>query len=131
MKKLLLALLLSFSLGAFAANPVSLDFELPHIDRMSNLNYGLEAAFDTELFLDYKQSIQIKDHPGMYEVNPLIGSHPTDAHYRNYFITASLLHLGITELMPEKYRTAWQTGGIIVEGIQLGKNKQLGLTIKF
>ena len=92
---------------------------------------GLELAFAMLMLIDYWQTRDIKNHPGYYETNPLLGKHPSDARIRNYFIGATVAHAAITYALPEKYRPAWQWGTIGVEAAVVLHNKGIGLKIAF
>ena len=78
-----------------------------------------------------KQTMDIKNHPGYYEMNPLMGKHPSDARLRNYSIAAIAGHVAITQLLPDQYRPAWQWGTIGVEAGYVLHNRSIGLKIAF
>lgn len=44
-------------------------------------------------------------HKGGYELNPLLGSHPSDTTLAVFGLCITGLWLGIAELMPDNYRT--------------------------
>ena len=92
---------------------------------------GLELTFAALMLVDYKQTMDIKNRPGYYEVNPLLGRRPSDARIRNYFIGATVAHAAITYALPEKYRPVWQWGTIAVEGVVLLHNRSIGLRVTF
>ena len=80
------------------------------------------AAFD----VDRRQTLQIKNVPGLYETNPILGQQPTDVGVNNYFIVVALVHTGIAYLLP-RYRTMFQAVTIGVEAGVIGNNYSLGL----
>lgn len=85
------------------------------------------AALGLVTYQDYKQTLDIKNHPGMYEVNPLLGRHPSDERVRNYFVGASLTTLAVLYVMPSKYRKYVIVGGLAMELSVTQGNKRLGL----
>jgi hypothetical protein len=112
-------LLVLFALSGCAAPP------------LSSKEWRLEAAFLTAGALDYAQTRDIKNHPGVHEVNPLLGRHPSDKQIRSYFLAAGLAHVGITRLLPRPYRVPWQLGTLTLQVITLQRNHQLGLRLDF
>ena len=91
----------------------------------------LEAITQTTLFVDYKQTLDIKRHQGLYESNPILGMHPSDARVRNYFLVSSILSLGIAHLLEGSSRTAFMTGEMSFELAVVKRNVGLGLTVRF
>lgn len=116
MRPFVLALLLA-SASAQAAEPLSAD------------EWKREAAFLVLGAIDYGQTRDIANHPGMYEYNPLLGDHPSDARIRNYFLAAGAAHLGITYLLPRRYRPTWQWGSLILEAGFVAHNYSVGLRV--
>lgn len=98
---------------------------------LSAKEWKLEAAFLTAGLIDYGQTLDIKNHPGMYETNPLLGRHPSDTRIRNYFIAAGLTHVGVTHLLPRKYREHWQLGTLILQVGAVDNNHRIGLRMDF
>jgi hypothetical protein len=121
---------------------------------LSKKDWALEGAFIAALLLDYGQTKDIKNYqtcsggdsifvlPGhtpkpvscssdYYETNPLLGSNPSDARIRNYFLAAGLAHIGITYLLPKEYRPYWQWGTLILELGYVAHNHQIGLKVDF
>jgi hypothetical protein len=98
---------------------------------LSESEIALEAAFLAAMAIDYGQTLDIKNHYGMYEKNSLLGRHPSDSRITNYFLGAAIGHVAVTYLMPRKYRPAWQWGTL---GLQIGtiyRNHQIGLRVDF
>jgi len=86
-----------------------------------------QAAVLATFAVDYKQTSDIKNHPGMYETNPLLGPHPSQRTIRAYFITAALVHTGVMALLPPDTRAAVQYGTIVLQVAVIGHNKYIGL----
>ena len=81
--------------------------------------------------LDASQTMQIKNLPHLEEKNPILGKHPSDKKIIAYFTTALLLHVGAVYLLPPAYRSYLQDGTIALEVVVIGRNKSLGMDIKF
>jgi hypothetical protein len=123
MKKAMIGIILSIGVLTCRADPL------------------LEAAFDAELVVDYAQTRSIHNfcldkHDGrvgctVHETNGLLGQDPSEARIRNYFLTAAATHALITYVLPEEYKKPWQIGTIVFEGVIIGRNKHLGLKLKF
>lgn len=43
------------------------------------------------LFGDYRQTLKIKLHPNLHEINPLLGLHPSDTKIAIYFILCAFI----------------------------------------
>lgn len=106
--------------------------DAPVIGDWSKADVALEAAFALTLLADHNQTKQIKNHPGLRESNPLLGDNPSDARIRNYFVGAMVSHVLVANALPSgKLRTAFQAGTIVLEVAIVGRNKRMGLRVKF
>lgn len=107
---------------------------LPHAqaaDRLSESDLmGLGAIVATYV-VDYRQTLDIKNHPGMYETNPILGKHPSDVRVRNYFIASGLTTLGVTYLLPKQLRPYLIGGVLTLEIGVIDHNKHIGLRTNF
>ena len=117
--KLLFLALCLFVLRAEAGEP------------LSGKEWGREAVFFAFGLLDYGQTMDIKNHPGMYERNPLLGENPSDVRIRNYFLGAAATHAAITYLLPRQYRPTWQWGTMLLEVGVVAHNYSIGLRVDF
>ena len=97
----------------------------------SRSDLAWQAAATLSLAADWAQSRDIARHPGMFEVNPVIGPHPSAARINTYFIVSALLDAGIARLLPSRWRRAWQVGTIGVEVLQVRNNAAIGLQVRF
>ena len=97
----------------------------------STRDIALEAAFMVVAVADYRQTLDIRNHPGYHEQNPLLGDHPSDVKVRNYFLAMAAGHTVITYLLPPKYRLAWQGSTLAIGVIVVHHNKMLGLSYSF
>lgn len=130
MKKLLLATLLATSLCSTIAYADDLDL-LPSKYQLSDKEIRNELIFAGTLLLDYAQTKDIKNHPGHYETNPILGRHPSDDRIALYFVAAGLGHYAVTKALPPEWRPAWQYGWIALEVLTILKNRQVGVNFAF
>jgi hypothetical protein len=153
MKKLLIALLLLPLLARAGDLP---DLGQPAFGRyeLSPGQLAAETAYLALWYVDYRQTMDIKNyclrqHPGgtrgpngivtypngdfcvPYESNLLLGSHPSDAKIRNYFLGLGIAHVAVTKVLPTEYRPYWLGAGIAVQLYTVIKNKRMGLTVNF
>ena len=115
--RILSALLLSSTL--FAGDP------------WSTKDKVLEGAFVAATVLDWRQTLDIKNHPGLHEQNSILGRHPSNSTVNTYFATSILLHAVVADQLHGKWRTAWQSVWI---GLELGtvqRNYALGIRLNF
>ncbi|MDH5232257.1 MAG: hypothetical protein OEZ58_20790 [Gammaproteobacteria bacterium] len=66
-----------------------------------------------------------------YEMNPVIGRCPNVHWVNTYFLGTALLHIGVANLLPQKYRRMFQAGTLGMELNFVNNNSNIGLTIKF
>jgi hypothetical protein len=90
-----------------------------------------EAAVLALFAIDARQTMDIKNVPGLYEVNPVLGRFPSDVRVRNYFLTAALVHVGVAHALPTKYRNWLIDGTLALEVVVIGNNKRIGLSARF
>lgn len=100
-------------------------------DRLSEADLVGLGAIGAAYVIDYRQTLDIKNHAGMYETNPLLGKHPSDVKVRNYFIASGLTTLGVVYLLPKEYRKYLIGGVLAVEVAVIGHNKHIGLRVNF
>ncbi len=81
--------------------------------------------------IDWRQTQDIVRHPNLYETNPVLGLHPTNARINAWFAASMATQIAIAYVLPEKWRAAWQYAGIGLEAVMVGNNKHLGLNVKF
>jgi hypothetical protein len=83
------------------------------------------------LLLDYSQTKDIKNHPNLYEKNPILGKHPTDKKINKYFLSVGIAHTLVAYNLPPDYRKTFQYATIGIEIVQIVKNRQLNLRFEF
>lgn len=89
------------------------------------------GAITAVYYTDYRQTIDIKNHPGMYETNFILGKHPSDVKIRNYFIASGVVTLGAVYLLPKHLRPYLIGGVLVLEVAVIGHNKRIGLRTNF
>jgi hypothetical protein len=97
----------------------------------TNKDKALEGAFVLATAVDWKQTLDIKNHPHLYEQNRLLGSHPTDKTINTYFVSSILLHAVVADQLHGKWRTAWQAVWIGFEVGTVQRNYALGVRLNF
>lgn len=117
MVRLLVLALLLFSNGAIA--------------QMTGTEIAKEAAFASLVLVDYRQTLDIKNRPGLYEQNPVIGKHPSDARLRNFCLGTVVGHLAVSYFLPRPYKAYWQNITIVIETGFVSQNARLGLSVNF
>jgi len=98
---------------------------------LSPIEQKREWLVYTTLALDAAQTLDIKNHPNLYETNPLLGRHPSDTKIVAYFIGAGFGHNAITKKLPTEYRAAWQYGWAALEIGTIIRNRKLNLRFNF
>jgi hypothetical protein len=96
----------------------------------------LEWAYQGAALADMLTTLDIKNHPGIHETNPLMGPHPSDDRVLGYFAAYDLLHYGITRILvdlnaPRSLVTVWELGTIGYETDLVVHNYRLGLRFAF
>ena len=82
------------------------------------------------LIFDYRQTIDIKNHPGMYEINPILGKHPSDIKITIYFILATLFYSFLAlKVLVAPILYFWLGGWAAMEIWAIQNNIKLGLKI--
>lgn len=90
-----------------------------------------EAAFAGLLVMDWQQTHDIGRHPGMYELNPLLGRHPSAGRIDRYFAASLAAHAVIAYALPAPQRRMFQNATVVAEAVVVGRNAYLGLRVTF
>lgn len=120
MKKLLMLLLMVFGVNSST-----------YASDWTEADTVRQGVVLTTFALDYAQTKDIKNHPGMYETNSLMGAHPSDARIRNYFVAASVVHTAIMYNVRPEWRRNLQYATIALEVAVILRNKRIGLHYQF
>ena len=88
----------------------------------------LQGVSTTLNIIDWGQTLDIADnHDKYYEINPIIGKHPSRGRVNTYFTLATLIKIGITHILPSKWRKWWLGANIMISGYLVNHNYQIGL----
>jgi len=66
-----------------------------------------------------------------YETNPILGRCPNTQWVNRYFIATALLHVGVANILPGKYRRLFQAGTMLMELNYVNSNANIGLKNSF
>lgn len=80
---------------------------------------------------DWRQTLDIENHAGLYEINPILGRYPSDSEINRYFLATALLHTGAAYLLPPAWRRLFQKLTIGLEAGTVERNYRLGLSVSF
>jgi hypothetical protein len=100
-------------------------------DEWSKRDIALESAWITLNIIDWSQTRYISKHPEFYESNPILGRHPSISAVDTYFAAGTLLHIGVTHILPSKYRPYWQMITIMGSGACVINNNRIGVGLNF
>lgn len=123
---LLATLFTTLALLPMAAHADSISFE-----PLSSIEIKRQIVVEATLYLDYLQTVDIKNHPGMFEKNVILGLHPKDNRVTAYFLLAGAGHYAVTRALPTEYRAPWQYTWIALEAATIINNKKIGLSFNF
>jgi len=90
---------------------------------MKILEYAILASAEFFLFWDMAQTLDIKNHPGHFETNKILGPHPSDSFVITYFCAIGLGAMVLWTVVPSPWRNVV---GIMtaVEAVQVWRNIQ-------
>ena len=84
------------------------------------------------LLTDMAQTLYIADNPDrFYEMNPLLGEHPSKEKVVGYFMGGIIAHTAIAMALPPKLRRIWQCVWIGVESLAIYHNYSVGVKLEF
>lgn len=97
---------------------------------------GLELGYLAAATADMSTTLDIKNHSNMQEMNPILGTHPSDARIVAYFVTTDALHALVTYGLiqgdvPTPIVHGWEYVTIGVEVCAAAHNYHAGLRFKF
>jgi len=90
---------------------------------------ALETAYLSLLAADYLQTRWIADNS--YELNPILGRHPSQAKVRNYFLGVAAGSLAVLEVLPSDKRRVALICMVGLEGATVARNLRIGVRFKF
>ncbi len=91
-----------------------------------------EIAWQGIHLIDWGQTLEAARQPDRYyEMNPILGKHPSVGNVNLYMATSLIVHPMISYFLPKKYRKAWQYISIGISGGCVIHNFNAGLKVKF
>lgn len=83
------------------------------------------------LFIDYRQTLDIKNHEGYFEINPILGKHPSDSKITIYFIICAVIVAIVPYfyLTPLTYQIGWFVFWAGMEIWAIQNNIRIGLKV--
>lgn len=101
-------------------------------DKWTKADMNYQVAYTVLHLIDWGQTRYISKHPNEhYEINPLIGKHPSIGRVNTFMISSLILHTGISYLLPSKYRRMWQISTGTVKSGLIIHNDSIGIKIDF
>ena len=95
---------------------------------MDGAHLALELAYQTALYADYRTSRYIVQHPETFhESNPLLGRHPSMDKLKLACAFTAVGHWAISEMIPDRYRNAWQGVTLSLQVGVVSNNLAIGL----
>ena len=105
-------------------------FPLP-VFAWDNADTQREVAWQLVNVMDWQTTLDIKNHPNLWETNPIMGRHPTDAQINLYMGGMAIAHYYISKRLKPKYRKYWQYLTIFGSTSAVVNNYGAGLRINF
>lgn len=101
-------------------------------DDWTPLNTQLEIAHLITHVMDFKQTTKIAKNPDKYyEVNLIMGKHPSISKVRNYFLLTAIAHPIVAYNLSSEHRSVWQISTSLLSLAAVLHNKSIGLTYNF
>jgi hypothetical protein len=107
-------------------------------DKWSKQDLALEATWLTLHAVDCAQTRWMAKHDWKWdgkdwrELDPLMfNDHPNTAQVNMFFAAGALAHVGITHVLPAKYRPYWQGIWIGISGATIHNNEKIGAGLNF
>jgi len=123
-----------FKLILFVTILIIFNKPLYAFDKWSKQDVVLQEIDTVFQVIDWLQTREIATNEDYYEAklaSKFIGSHPSTKAVDVYFLGTLLAKIGITHILPSKYRTYWQAGTIGLELYCVQHNYSIGIRIKF
>lgn len=90
--------------------------------------YLCVAATLALLFWDYRQTLDIKNHPGYFEINFILGNHPSDTKIVVYFILATAFYAYVSlQILTGTWLYVWLLVWAVMEIWAIQNNIRIGL----
>jgi len=104
----------------------------PNAEPMTAEQKVLQGTYLGVHAIDWSQTRTIAKNPDeFYEINPLMGKHPSTEEVDAYMAASALLHTGITMSLPSEYRKYWFGGSFVVKLNLINMNINAGIGMDF
>lgn len=109
----------------------------PWLDDETAFKYSRFGQVLPYMFKDWQQTREIKNHPNMYEMNPALGKHPSDAKIDGYFALSTILLFRLVAKLSEPWASSVADSIAYTERLVTEQNqdvyskKQTGKSIPF
>ena len=91
----------------------------------------LESAWQVLHVADWGQTRYISESADYWEVNPILGRHPSRREVDAFFVLTSVLHWVISDSVGARDRLRWQWISIGVKGGTVWRNWLIGVRVQF
>lgn len=95
----------------------------------SKTDWALQTAYTTAAIYDWRQTLEIKNHPELIETNPFLGRNPTDQEINTMIPVGILAHWLFAWYLPPEGRKIFQTTFIGIEGAAVRNNYKNGIRV--
>ena len=101
-------------------------------DEWTKSNTKLEATYFMLHIIDWRQTRYIAKNPdNFYEINPILGEHPSVEEVDRFAALSMLGHVTISYLLPKKWRKYWQVGTTVIKLSLIINSEIVGIKIDF
>jgi len=121
MKTLIIVMIFLFPLSSNAA------------DEWTKTEIGLQVLSTGLQILDWKMTLDIVDreNEGYWEMNPILGKHPSKGNVNTYFAISAASNILISHFLPSGWRKVWLSSRIIISGYLINRGYGIGLRFNF
>lgn len=100
-------------------------------DPWSTADVTREAVYLAVVAVDWGQTLDIANHDGYTETNPMLGPHPGRGNINKYFLAGIVLQAAAIHYLPARWRPVVQNVGIGFEVGTTMRNYKIGLSLDF
>jgi hypothetical protein len=98
-----------------------------HFEPFSGRELKTQLAYTMATMIDWKQTLNIVKDDRYYEINPILGKHPSRERVNTLIPLGIAAHWLIAWWLPKEYRATWQGGWLLVETTAIVHNYSVGL----
>jgi hypothetical protein len=91
--------------------------------------FFLSVLVVISLLIDMGQTLDIQNHEGMYEINPILGKHPTNINVVIYFLSWIGIVISCTYYASETVNVILDLLILTIEVVIIYKNYKIGLKL--